>query len=251
MSDFAANLASIQKRIAMATTRVGRKATDITLVAVSKTHSLETIIKAYQAGLRNFGENRSEELQNKLVVFREWQQTQESSEPVHWHFMGHIQSRQVGSILESQPNLLHSIDSVKLAERISRLAQRENLPRINVLLQCNVSGEASKSGFPLQNWATAQHQLTDFRQAVEQIAALEKVKIVGLMTMAPYSDKAEMSRPFFQSLAALKTDLEEVFPQLEWPHLSMGMTNDFEVGIEEGATIIRVGRAIFGERNYT
>lgn len=251
MSNFAANLTSVQKRIAMAAARVGRKATDVTLVAVSKTHPLETIIKAYQAGIRHFGENRDQELQHKLAVFREWQHMQESIEPVHWHFMGHVQSRQVGSILESQPNLLHSVDSLKLAERINRIVQRENLPSINVLLQCNVSGEASKSGFPLQNWATAQYQLIDFRQTVEQIASLEKVKIVGLMTMAPYSDEAEMSRPFFQSLAGLKAKIEELYPNLEWPHLSMGMTNDFEVGIEEGATIVRVGRAIFGERHYT
>lgn len=251
MSDLTANLASVQKRIAMAAARAGRKAADVTLVAVSKTHPLEMIIKAYQAGVRNFGENRSEELQSKAAAFTEWQQTQNVVEPVQWHFIGHVQSRQVGSLLESQPTLIHSVDSIKLAGRIDRLAQREKYPKVNVLLQCNVSGEASKSGFPLYNWARELRQLTDFLHVVEQMAALEKVNIVGLMTMAPYSDEAETSRPFFQSLATLKAKLNESVPQLEWPHLSMGMTNDFEVGIEEGATIIRVGRAIFGERNYT
>ena len=251
MSELSANLSSIQKRIATAAGRAGRKAEDVTLVAVSKTHPLEVIIEAYQAGLRHFGENRSEELAHKQTSFAEWQSSQDVADPVLWHFIGHIQSRQAGSILESQPALLHSVDSIKLAERLDRLARRENLPRVDVLLQCNISGEERKSGYPLHEWNTNSQQLTDFLHTVQSMATLEKVNVVGLMTMAPYSDEAEASRPFFQSLAALNEHLKESIPQLAWRHLSMGMTNDFEVGIEEGATIVRVGRAIFGERQYT
>ncbi|MCB0211249.1 MAG: YggS family pyridoxal phosphate-dependent enzyme [Anaerolineae bacterium] len=251
MSELTANLLSVQKRIAAAAAREGRKAEDVTLVAVSKTHPLEMIIEAYQAGLRHFGENRNEELLDKRTAFAQWQSSHQVIEPIQWHFIGHVQSRQVASILESRPALLHSVDSIKLAERIDRLAQRENLPKVNILLQCNISGEERKSGFSLQEWKTAPHQLTDFLHAIEQMAALENVSIVGLMTMAPYFDEAEASRPFFQSLATLNERLKESIPQLEWRHLSMGMTNDFEVGIEEGATIVRVGRAIFGERQYT
>ncbi|MCB0165246.1 MAG: YggS family pyridoxal phosphate-dependent enzyme [Anaerolineae bacterium] len=250
MSELISSLQSVQTRMAEAAARAGRNVNDVTLVAVTKTHPLDVVIEAYQAGLRHFGENRSDEFQQKRIKFSKWQAAQSQADPVHWHFIGHVQSRQAGLILENQPALIHSIDSLKLAQRLDRLAQEQDAPQINVLLQCNVSGESSKSGFALHQWSTSSHQLADFLTVVEQIAALEKITIAGLMTMAPYSDEAEPSRPYFKCLAALRSKLREVTPHLAWPHLSMGMTNDFEVGIEEGATIIRVGRAIFGERNY-
>lgn len=250
MSELTADLAAVQERIAAAAARAGRDAREVTLVAVSKTHPLEKLVQSYQVGVRDFGENRSDELARKVAAFSEWQQSHGDSEPARWHFIGHVQSRQVGSILASRPALIHSVDSIKLAERIDRLARRDDFSEVNVLLQCDISGETSKSGFPLHNWVKEEKQLTQFLRAVEQMAALKKVKIVGLMTMAPYSDEAERSRPFFQSLAALRTQLQANFSELAWDHLSMGMTNDFEVGIEEGATIVRIGRAIFGERHY-
>ncbi|MCB9078260.1 MAG: YggS family pyridoxal phosphate-dependent enzyme [Anaerolineaceae bacterium] len=236
--------------MAEAAERAGRNVADVTLVAVSKTHPLDVIIDAYQAGLHHFGENRSDEFQDKRTGFSKWLAVQAQAEPVYWHFIGHVQSRQAGLILDSQPALIHSVDSLKLAQRLDRLARSQDAPPVNVLLQCNVSGESSKSGFALHQWATDQRQLANFLNIIEQIAALEKITIAGLMTMAPYSDAAEDSRPVFRRLAALRSKLRETASHLAWPHLSMGMTNDFEVGIEEGATIIRVGRAIFGERNY-
>ena len=250
MSELVSSLQSVQRRMAEAADRAGRNVADVTLVAVTKTHPLDVIIEAYQAGLRHFGENRSDEFQEKRTGFSEWQANLTQADPVYWHFIGHVQSRQAGLILENQPALIHSVDSLKLAQRLDRLAHSQDAPKVNVLLQCNVSGEAAKSGFALHQWSTARRQLADFLTIVEQIAALENITIAGLMTMAPYSEEAEASRPFFSRLAALRAKLREAVPHLTWPHLSMGMTNDFEVGIEEGATIIRVGRAIFGERYY-
>jgi pyridoxal phosphate enzyme (YggS family) len=142
--------------------------------------------------------------------------------------------------------LIHSIDSVKLAERLARL--NEDKPPVAILLQCNVSGEASKSGFELSRWRTDGAQLAQFLKVVGQIAGLPHLTIQGLMTMAPLVEAPEKARPTFQSLAALRERLQVELPQISWRHLSMGMTDDFEVAVEEGATIVRVGRAIFGER---
>lgn len=161
--------------------------------------------------------------------------------------MGHLQTRQAGEAL-GQFSLIHAVDSLKLAERLNRLAERDNCPPVEVLLECNVSGEASKFGFALNRWATDDRQLRTFLEMVTQMAALPQVIIRGLMTMAPLSESPEETRPVFRSLAALRVTLQSDMPQIDWRHLSMGMTDDFEVAIEEGATIIRVGRALFGER---
>jgi hypothetical protein len=250
MSEIAANLEAVCQRITAAAQRVGRRPETITLVAVTKSHPLEVVIEAYEAGLRDFGENRVDEWQTKIPDLAAWLQDQGQSNLARWHYIGHIQSRQAGPVLGMSPSLLHSVDSVALAQRLDRLARRDNLPPVDILLQCNVSGEESKSGFNLQRWQTEPPQFQRFSTTVAQIAALEKINLVGLMTMAPYSDEAEDSRPVFKSLARLKTKLESELPHLTWQHLSMGMTNDFEVGIEEGATLVRVGRALFGEREY-
>jgi hypothetical protein len=161
--------------------------------------------------------------------------------------IGHLQSRQVGQAL-GQFKLIHSVDSLKLAQRINRLAERDGYPPVEVLLECNVSGEATKSGFGLNHWSTDKRQFTAFVDAVAQMAGLDKIIIRGLMTMAPLSADPEETRPVFRNLAALRETLRAELPQFKWEHLSMGMTDDFEVAIEEGATIIRVGRALFGER---
>ena len=249
MSDIAANLEAVYQRIAHAAQRSGRSSSDITLVAVTKTHPVETVVEAYQVGLRHFGENRAPEGKEKVVTLSErLDDIPEDAQP-QWHFIGHLQSRQVGIVLEGQFNLIHSVDSLKLAKRISRLAARDDYPPLNVLLQCNVSGEGTKSGFELNNWSSDKEQLNAFIKAINQIVALDRISIQGLMTMAPLSNNPEDARPTFNNLAKLKKKLQSEFPQLDWPHLSMGMTDDFEVAIEEGATIIRVGRAIFGERS--
>jgi pyridoxal phosphate enzyme (YggS family) len=248
VSSIAVNLDALYQRIDVAAKRAGREANDITLVAVTKTHPLETVVQAYQAGLRHFGENRVQEGREKVAAMAEWLESvpPEQARPT-WHLVGHLQSRQVGAAL-GQFSMIHSVDSLKLAQRINRLAERDNYPAVAVLLECNVSGEATKFGFALDHWASDSQQLTTFLETIAQMVTLDKVIIRGLMTMAPLYQDPEKTRPVFQSLAALRTTLQTEIPEVDWRHLSMGMTDDFEVAIEEGATMIRVGRAIFGER---
>lgn len=248
--NIAPNIALLQQRMQAAARRAGRSAGDITLVAVTKTHALETVMAAYQVGLRHFGENRAQEYLDKATGLSAWLAANPTFSRANWHFIGHLQSRQVGTVLAGQPSLIHSVDSLKLAQRIDRLAKQEGYPPLRVLLQCNVSGEEAKSGFELNRWLSDRGQMQSFVAAIKQILALDKIIIQGLMTMAPFLDDPQESRPVFQSLAALRAELQTKIPQLDWPHLSMGMTDDFEVAIEEGATLIRVGRAIFGERTY-
>ncbi|MDM8521339.1 YggS family pyridoxal phosphate-dependent enzyme [Anaerolineales bacterium HSG6] len=248
VSKLSLNIAKVQQRIKTAAERVGRNADEITLVAVTKTHPLELHLEAYNAGLRHFGENRVHEIETKIPAFADLIDGYEF-DPAIWHFIGHIQSRQVATVLTSQPDILHALDSVKLAQRIERIMVREgHRHALSVLLQCNVSGEASKSGFPLYNWQEDETQLDTFVAQVEQILDLPHIMIAGLMTMAPYSDNPEDARPVFQSLVELQEHLQWLLSTVNWHDLSMGMTSDFEVAIEEGATIVRVGRALFGER---
>ena len=241
MIDIAANIAAVQARITAAAHRAERPLNDITLVAVSKKHPVEAILAAHRAGLRHFGENRVAEGVEKIAAIA-------VDPPPVWHMIGHVQSRQVGDAL-GRFALIHSVDSLKLAERINRLAQRDNHPPVEILLECNVSGEAAKYGFALNGWGQDSARLKAFLADVRAMAALPLVTVRGLMTMAPWGQHPEESRPVFRSLAALQEVLRAEAPQLSWQHVSMGMTDDFEVAIEEGATMIRVGRAIFGERS--
>ena len=229
MSAMAANVAAIQQRIAAAAQRVGRKADQISLVAVTKTHPLETVIEGYRAGLRNFGENRAQEGGEKAAAMADWLASHPDYKPAHWHFIGHVQSRQVSSVLAGKYVLVHSVDSLKLAQRLDRLAARENYPPTRVLLQCNVSGEATKSGFDLNGWPNNEAQLATFLDAVEQIAPLQHIIIRGLMTMAPLTGDPEDARPTFQRLASLMKRVQAEMPHIDWHHLSMGMTEPFLV----------------------
>jgi pyridoxal phosphate enzyme (YggS family) len=247
VSDLAAKIEAVYQRIERAAERASRPVDEITLVAVTKTQPLETVIEAYQAGLRHFGENRAIEGRDKAAGLAEWL-AQTGGEPPTWHLIGHLQTRQADEALGTY-QLIHSVDSLKLAQRLNRLAERDNYPPVEILLQCNVSGEATKSGFDLADMGEYKLQFSNFVATVEQIAALPKIIIRGLMTMAPFSNNPEDARPTFQELRALRELLRIVLPQVDWTHLSMGMTDDFEVAIEEGATIVRVGRAIFGERD--
>jgi pyridoxal phosphate enzyme (YggS family) len=247
--EIAANIEAVRQRMQAAARRAGRRVDEITLVAVTKTHPVATVIAAYQAGLRHFGENRAQEYVDKAAGLSAWLENNPAHEAASWHFIGHVQSRQVGLILAGRPKLIHSVDSLKLAERLHRLAGREGYPPVEILLQCNVSGEETKSGFALDCWADSKEQFTEFLGEVQQIAALDQVVIRGLMSMAPFSDDPETARPTFRSLAALRAKLQADMGHLDWGHLSMGMTDDFEVAIEEGSTLVRVGRAIFGERS--
>ncbi len=241
------NLAQIRERLAAAAARARRAADEITLVAVSKQKPLALIEALYAAGQRDFGENRFDEARSKVEAARS-----SGLDEIRWHFIGTIQSRQTSSAIGPFA-LLHGVDRLKIARRLSRdvsqLAKERAadaaggnfLPDENVLstlLQVNVSGEASKHGF-------APDALVD---AASKVNALPDIRARGLMTMAPYALEAEAARPVFRQLRTLRDQLvaQDLLPNDA--ALSMGMTNDFEVAIEEGATIVRIGSAIFGER---
>ena len=232
-----ANLARVQERIAAAARRAGRDPDGIILVGVSKTHPPEVVEAAYLAGLRHFGENRVEEAAPKLRAMAEWIRAQKrEADPPIWHMIGHVQSRKAEDVVGPYA-LIHSVDTVKLARRLDRFASAAGR-RLPVLLEVNVSGEASKYGFSPAEVAAA----------LAEITTLFALEVRGLMTMAPIVPEPERARPVFRALRALRDDLARRFPQVDLGHLSMGMTDDFEVAVEEGATIVRIGRAIFGER---
>jgi len=230
MVDIAANLRNVQERIIAAAERARRDPSEVTLVAVTKTHPPEVIRAAYELGLHHFGENRVEEAADKIG---------ELPEDITWHMVGHLQSRKA-SLAVDLFDVVHSVDSVKLARRLDRFCaeQGRTMP---VLLEVNVSGEASKYGFPMAEQGALE-------AAITEMLPLPHVRIEGLMTVAPIVADAEDVRPVFRGLRELRDALATRFPQVEWRHLSMGMTDDFEVAIGEGATLVRVGRAIFGPR---
>lgn len=234
MSTLETNLQSVQGRIAAAARRVGRDPAEITLVAVTKTQSPGSIQAAYDLGLRHFGENRLEEAEAKVGHL---------PEDITWHMIGHVQSRKAKRVVPLF-DLVHSVDSVKLARRLDRLSvdRPEPLP---VFIECNVSGEVSKYGFAADLWTGDREQKELLFTSVQEIVALPNLRVLGLMTMAPIVADAEQARPVFVRLRQLRDELAATFPRLDWRHLSMGMTDDFEVAIEEGATMVRVGRAIF------
>ncbi len=244
--DIAANLAQVQHRIEAAAQRAGRAPTEVTLVAVTKTQPLEVVQAAYEAGVRHFGENRVEEGRTKIPLFNEWLSSIGSggSQPARWHMIGHVQHRKAADTL-AWFDLTHSVDSLRLAERLNRLASPEG-PDVRILLECNVSGEESKYGFPLSQWQTKREVRDSFFDTVRQLIDLPQLSVQGLMTMAPLAADPEETRPVFAALRSLRDALGETFPTTPWQHLSMGMTDDFEVAVEEGATLVRIGRAIFG-----
>jgi pyridoxal phosphate enzyme (YggS family) len=244
MTDVSHNLAQVQVRIAEAALRIGRDPTEVTLVAVTKTRSAEAIIAAHQVGVRHFGENRAEEGAAKIPAVL----AATSGDPPTWHMVGHVQSRKARAVVEHF-DCVHSIDRLRIASRLSRFAQ-ESVRTLPVLLECNVSGEETKFGFDLRSWQRDETQREAFFTNVEEILALPGLSVQGLMTMAPLVTDPEAVRPVFASLRALMDALKEHFPAHSWHHLSMGMTDDFEVAIEEGATMVRIGRAIFGPTSF-
>ncbi len=230
------NLHSVQERIERAAASAKRDPKDITLVAVSKTFSPETVLDAYALRVRHFGENRVEEAAAKIPKVDE---RTEPGQPILWHMVGHLQSRK---IREAVPlfDWIESVDSVALARRIEARAAAAN-KTISILLEVNVSGEASKFG-----WAPEPRP--GLYAAIQEVIALSHLDVQGLMTVAPIASTPEDARPFFRALRELREELRVRFPARAWPHLSMGMTDDFEVAIAEGSTIVRIGRALFGER---
>lgn len=235
------NIEHVQEQITSACMRANRNPNDVTLVAVSKTHSVEAIVSAMDVGLSHFGENRVEETLDKIPKISEV-----TNEQVVWHYIGHIQSRQAKDIVPLV-DVIHSIDRLKIARKISSLA-KESDKTIEGFIEINISGETAKYGFEASNWKQNERVKSELWQNLETIISLPNLKIRGLMTMAPFYDKMEETRPIFASLAELRDEIKQDFA-IELSDLSMGMTNDFPIAIEEGATIVRIGRAIFGNRN--
>jgi pyridoxal phosphate enzyme (YggS family) len=226
MSSVAENLEWVRERIAQAAAKAGRAVDEVELVAITKTHDAERVREAIEAGQILFGESRVQEARVKIP---------ELPSNLRWHFVGHLQKNKIRHALPLF-ELIHSVDSLSLAQEINRIAEEEGMhPR--VLLEVNVAGEGSKFGFPADN----------LRRDMEALLALPRLSIEGLMTIPPLANEAEASREYFVDLRKLRDRLETEF-QMKLPYLSMGMTNDFPVAIEEGATLARVGTAIFGER---
>ena len=224
----ASNLAEIRERIARSAARAGRAVEDITLVAVSKTFPPEAIRSAFELGLRQFGENRVQEWESKRAAVADLDAT--------WHLIGHLQSnkaRRAASLF----NRVDSVDSLALAQKLDAAAASE-AKRLQVLIEVHQGGEETKSGVPE----------ADLPALAGNIVQLQNLELLGLMTIPPYFDKPEQVRPYFQKLRTLR---DQVCLQIGMPlnALSMGMSHDFEIAIEEGATEIRVGTALFGERS--
>ena len=222
--DIKFNLEAVQERIALACRRAGRSREDVTLIAVTKTVAPDTIETAYKLGICHFGENRVQEAEKKIKLLFHLRPNPS------WHMIGHLQSNKIKTAV-GLFDMIHSVDSLELAKTLDLRAQSLN-HRIPVLLQVNVSGESSKNGFSIKN----------INAEYSRICCLPGVIVSGLMTIAPSVKDPEQVRPIFIKLRELRDHFG-----LE--HLSMGMTDDFEVAIEEGATMIRLGRAIFGERS--
>lgn len=244
MTTLCERLAVVRANIAAACARANRPPDSVRLIAVSKTHPAETVLEAVACGQLEFGENRIEEAAPKIHEVQS-----RTTARLTWHMIGHVQSRKARDVI-AVVDIIHSLDSLKLAERYSRFAVElgRNVP---VLLEVNVSGEASKSGFPGANWQTDPQQRESLWNVIQRITELPGIHVEGLMTMAPLVDDPEKARPTFTALRCLRDALAASFPQAGWGTLSMGMTDDYAVAIEEGATMVRIGRAIFGERQAT
>ena len=236
----AENIQAVRRRIEEACIKSGRKLDDVTLIAVSKTNPAEAVIEAAAAGVQHFGENRVEEAESKIPVVNA-----QVSKPLTWHMIGHVQSRKAKDV-ESLFQYVHSVDTLKLAQKFSVLSVEKGR-KLDVLLEMNISGEEAKYGFVAANWLSDDAVRSALWSEMEQVLTLPGLRVRGLMTMAPIVPEAEDARPVFASLAALRQALQDRF-SVGLPDLSMGMTDDYPVAITEGATFVRVGRAIFGER---
>jgi PLP dependent protein len=227
-TDITANINEIRQRIRSAAARCQRNPDSIKLLAVTKTVSPAIVSKAIAAGISEFGENYIQEAKEKIAVIEQ---------RVQWHMIGHLQTNKAKYAVNLF-DYIHSVDRIELAKEISKRASLTGR-KINILIEINVSGERTKNGI-----APA-----DAMGLIKDISTLENISVKGLMTMAPYSDDPEDSRPYFTALRNLqKNIISDGIAGIQMDELSMGMTDDFEIAIEEGATIVRIGRAIFGER---
>jgi pyridoxal phosphate enzyme (YggS family) len=232
-SKFEDRLHSVRGRIVAAAVRAGRDPAGIRWIAVSKGQPAAAIRRAFDAGLREFGENYLEEAEAKIRSL---------PASIVWHMIGHVQSRKARGVVEMFP-FVHSVDSARLAGRISRFAA-ERGKTVRILLECNLSGESSKFGWPAADPSAWESILREW----EPLLSLPGISVIGLMTMAPYAEDPETSRPVFRNLRRLGETARRRFPERIGGELSMGMSDDFEQAVEEGATILRIGRALFGPR---
>ena len=224
-------LLNVESEIMKACERSGRNREEVTLIAVSKTKPIETLQEAYDLNVRIFGENKVQELVDKYEAL---------PNDINWHMIGHLQRNKVKYIID-KVSCIHSVESVRLAETIEKEAAKHNCI-VDVLVEVNVAGEDSKFGLSTE----------EVPAFVEEIAKFPHLRVKGLMTIAPFVDDPEENRPVFKALKKLSVDIAaKNIDNVIMNVLSMGMTNDYQVAIEEGATMVRVGTGIFGERDYT
>ena len=225
------NLLEVQENIRKACERSGRALEEVTLIAVSKTKPLSMIEEAYACGMREFGENKPQEMRDKA---------KELEVPVHWHMIGSLQSNKIKYVVGTAC-FIHSVDSLALAEAIEKEAAKKDLV-MDILLEVNMAEEESKHGFSAK----------EVFAAVQEVAKLPHLRLRGLMTVAPYTENAEENRIYFKKMKELLVDINaKNIDNVCMDSLSMGMSSDYEVAIEEGATMVRIGTGIFGERDYS
>lgn len=226
------NLKEVEEKISEACGRAGRAREEVTLIAVSKTKPVEMLQEIYDAGIRDFGENKVQELTEKYEVM---------PKDMKWHMIGHLQRNKVKYIVD-KVTLIHSVDSLRLAETISKEAKKKDVT-VPILIEVNIAGEETKFGLSSKE---------EVISLVEQVAALPNLSVKGLMTVAPPAENPEENRPFFREIKQLSVDItNKNIDNVSMEILSMGMTNDYTVAIEEGATMVRVGTGIFGARDYS
>lgn len=224
------NLAEIHAQIQAACKRAGRSTEEVTLIAVSKTKPVSMLQEVYDEHIRNFGENKVQEMCDKY---------EQLPSDIHWHMIGHLQTNKVKYLI-GKTCLIHSVDSLRLAEEIEKQAAKQDTI-MNILIEVNIANETSKFGISKE----------EVIALVKDIATLKHIRIKGLMTIAPYVENAEDNRLFFRQIKQLSVDINnQNIDNVSMNILSMGMTGDYQVAIEEGATMVRVGTGIFGERNY-
>lgn len=225
------NIVQVQENIRRACARAGRAEQEVTLIAVSKTKPLSMIEEAYAAGMREFGENKPQEMRDKAKTLET---------PVHWHMIGSLQTNKIKYVVGTAC-MIHSVDSLTLAAAIEKEAAKKELV-MDILLEVNMAEEESKHGFSED----------EVLPAVLQLSKLPHLRIRGLMTVAPYTENAEENRIYFRKMKQLLVDIKaKNIDNVFMDSLSMGMSSDYEVAIEEGATMVRIGTGIFGERDYS
>lgn len=231
MEDFKKNLEIIEENICKACKKAGRERSEVTLIAVSKTKPLEDLQAVYDLNIRDFGENKVQELTGKIEAM---------PDDIKWHMIGHLQRNKVKYIVD-KVELIHSVDSLRLAEEISKQAIKKNV-NVNILVEINIGDEESKFGISAD----------EVKVLVRDIAKLDNIKVQGLMCVAPYVVDSEENRAFFHKIKDLSVDImKENIDNVSMNVLSMGMSNDYQVAIEEGATMVRIGSNLFGKRDYS